>query len=429
MTPDDWITLSGTLLGGIAIGWLLREWYRAMGFGRPRTGLSERDTPAGHQSHAAQDGRESRPRQLQRRLEQVEAALAQRQQAIDKHEADLTKANADLAHRDRELEALRTRLERRDAEQAELVSELGELRGRMTEAGADIYRLQQDLIRRERELSASMEAVAERDHQLELLTQIDAGFRAEMDELTQQIQLEDGEVTRLKSVLKAKEMELSDAQGLLAQRETELSRIIREREDIERRVEQARQHRDLVQGEHDRLLTQLRDIADQTDMRARLLRAMREQSREETESLLVSDTEADDVYEGQQQPLPELGPSEDDLTQIRGIGEGYEGMLKAAGISSFEQLASASPDQLRQVLMAPAWREPNVEAWIAESRAMTGVTSARSSMDAGEVDVDEDAVDDEMAWLEGAAHEHLGEEDDEEEGDDGDDDDMMMEYA
>ena len=60
---------------------------------------------------------------------------------------------------------------------------------------------------------------------------------------------------------------------------------------------------------------------------------------------------------------------------------------------------------------------------------MTGVTSARSSLDAGGVDIDEDAVDDEMAWLEGAAHENLGEEDDEEEGDDGDDDDRMMEYA
>jgi predicted flap endonuclease-1-like 5' DNA nuclease len=311
-------------------------------------------------------------------VEKVEAALTERQQAVERHETDLAKANAELSRREREIETLRNRLEKREREHTTLLGELGERRARMTEAGADLYRLSQELIRREEALSDSMETVAERGQELELLTQIDAGFQADMDSLTQEIQLQDGEIARLWSVLEGKQTELAEARTLLAQRETELARIIRSREEADREIEEALQelgqarreieqageHLSLVTGERDRLAGQLREASRQTDIHAQLLRMLREETLQSTSA---------------------IGPhTEDNLMEIKGIGEGYAGMLNAAGVHTFRQLSFMTPDDLLEILRAPHWREPNVETWIAEARALAGETGLRSILEQGE---------------------------------------------
>jgi hypothetical protein len=73
-----------------------------------------------------------------------------------------------------------------------------------------------------------------------------------------------------------------------------------------------------------------------------------------------------------QTPPFALEAPKDDLTRIEGIGEGYASMLNAAGIRTFEQLSAMTADALRDVLMAPHYRVTNVEAWIAEARALSG---------------------------------------------------------
>jgi predicted flap endonuclease-1-like 5' DNA nuclease len=50
----------------------------------------------------------------------------------------------------------------------------------------------------------------------------------------------------------------------------------------------------------------------------------------------------------------------DDFRKINGIGPGYARRLEEAGITSFDQLASTSAEDLRQIVGS----RPDVEAWI-----------------------------------------------------------------
>jgi predicted flap endonuclease-1-like 5' DNA nuclease len=353
MTPEDWITLAGVALIGLVLGWLIRDRvYRRQDSLSPNGRASKARRP--------RDISRSRIEEIREQVEKVEAALTERQQAVERHETDLAKANAELSRREREIETLRNRLEKREREHTTLLGELGERRARMTEAGADLYRLSQELIRREEALSDSMETVAERGQELELLTQIDAGFQADMDSLTQEIQLQDGEIARLWSVLEGKQTELAEARTLLAQRETELARIIRSREEADREIEEALQEL----GQARREIEHAGEASRQTDIHAQLLRMLREETLQSTSA---------------------IGPhTEDNLMEIKGIGEGYAGMLNAAGVHTFRQLSFMTPDDLLEILRAPHWREPNVETWIAEARALAGETGLRSILEQGE---------------------------------------------
>lgn len=59
-------------------------------------------------------------------------------------------------------------------------------------------------------------------------------------------------------------------------------------------------------------------------------------------------------------------PAKDDLTDIKGIGPVFARRLAEAGITTFAELAQASPDHLRQVTQATATANP--EEWIAQAR-------------------------------------------------------------
>ena len=73
--------------------------------------------------------------------------------------------------------------------------------------------------------------------------------------------------------------------------------------------------------------------------------------------------------QGEASPAP-TAPAPDDLTVIRGIGNGMQGRLNTAGIFTFADLAGSTPDQLRAAL-AEAGRLANVEEWIVEARTFT----------------------------------------------------------
>jgi predicted flap endonuclease-1-like 5' DNA nuclease len=61
----------------------------------------------------------------------------------------------------------------------------------------------------------------------------------------------------------------------------------------------------------------------------------------------------------------------DDLTAIRGIGRIYQWKLRDAGISSYEQLASTTPEQLREILDVPAWRKFEPGSWIEQAKVLS----------------------------------------------------------
>jgi predicted flap endonuclease-1-like 5' DNA nuclease len=52
------------------------------------------------------------------------------------------------------------------------------------------------------------------------------------------------------------------------------------------------------------------------------------------------------------------------LTDIKGIGPVYAGLLHEAGIETFTQLASLTPDELLNLIDVPSWRRINAEEWI-----------------------------------------------------------------
>ena len=58
----------------------------------------------------------------------------------------------------------------------------------------------------------------------------------------------------------------------------------------------------------------------------------------------------------------------DDLTVIKGVGSVYQWKLRDAGFNTFQQLATADPDQLRRMLDVKNWQRVNVEAWIEQAR-------------------------------------------------------------
>jgi predicted flap endonuclease-1-like 5' DNA nuclease len=58
---------------------------------------------------------------------------------------------------------------------------------------------------------------------------------------------------------------------------------------------------------------------------------------------------------------------EDDLTDIKGIGDVYEEKLREAGYYTFRHLADADVDELITALSIPAWRTPNLASWIEQA--------------------------------------------------------------
>lgn len=62
----------------------------------------------------------------------------------------------------------------------------------------------------------------------------------------------------------------------------------------------------------------------------------------------------------------------DDLTRISGIGPSFAGTLRSAGITTFAQLAAASPDSLAATIAVPDWRRPDLQDWITQAQGLVG---------------------------------------------------------
>ena len=59
----------------------------------------------------------------------------------------------------------------------------------------------------------------------------------------------------------------------------------------------------------------------------------------------------------------------DDLTVINGIGPTFAKRLQAAGITTFQALASASPEHVKEVAKLADW-QANPADWIAAAKAL-----------------------------------------------------------
>jgi purine-binding chemotaxis protein CheW len=62
-------------------------------------------------------------------------------------------------------------------------------------------------------------------------------------------------------------------------------------------------------------------------------------------------------------------PDEDDLTQIKGIGEIYARRLKEGGVHSFAELAKSDPSSIADLLYMSGKRKFQVQKWIKQAAA------------------------------------------------------------
>lgn len=79
-------------------------------------------------------------------------------------------------------------------------------------------------------------------------------------------------------------------------------------------------------------------------------------------------------------------PAADDLTRVRGIGPKFAGILSAGGITTFEQLADASPDTLRDIIRPSAMQKPNFEGWSQQAATLIGTHDVQPGDDLTELE-------------------------------------------
>lgn len=79
-------------------------------------------------------------------------------------------------------------------------------------------------------------------------------------------------------------------------------------------------------------------------------------------------------------PAPMPAPAvEDELEDINGIGAVFAGKLKAAGITSFDQLARTPAERIREIIQPQEWQKIEPEAWIAEAKTMAAQKAAKAA--------------------------------------------------
>jgi predicted flap endonuclease-1-like 5' DNA nuclease len=88
---------------------------------------------------------------------------------------------------------------------------------------------------------------------------------------------------------------------------------------------------------------------------------------------LLPGTVPEAAVELTQEELPPAAPAEDNLTIISGIGPKINGILHAAGITTYAQLAGADSAQLWSILEAAGVRLAKPDTWIAQAQALTNL--------------------------------------------------------
>ena len=71
----------------------------------------------------------------------------------------------------------------------------------------------------------------------------------------------------------------------------------------------------------------------------------------------------------------------DDLTRVHGIGPKFAALLGAAGITTYDDLAAASPDQLRDIINPSPMQQINFTGWSAQAVALANTRGSRSGDD------------------------------------------------
>ncbi len=90
--------------------------------------------------------------------------------------------------------------------------------------------------------------------------------------------------------------------------------------------------------------------------------------------------EGDFVMESEM-PDDEVYAAHDDLTRVRGIGPKFAAALNAAGITTFDHLAAATPDQLRDAINPSPMQRLDFAGWSAHAAELAGSRGVAESDD------------------------------------------------
>lgn len=115
-----------------------------------------------------------------------------------------------------------------------------------------------------------------------------------------------------------------------------------------------------AQGEVAELARTVRDVLGEREDRIEQLQVELEQRTERLDEL--KDEFNEYVY-----------AHPDDLTVIKGIGPVYQWRLYDAGIRTYAQLASSTPDQLQAAMQLKTWQRADPQSWIDQARVLTQV--------------------------------------------------------
>lgn len=128
----------------------------------------------------------------------------------------------------------------------------------------------------------------------------------------------------------------------------------------------------LAAGAARRLLRRRKAEAEATDFRPAAAEARPAVRVAQSETARPAAEASQPVAKAAKSPAAEKKPAaakkKDDLTEIKGIGPTFARRLADAGITTFADLAKASPDHLREVTQATAVANP--EEWVAQAREM-----------------------------------------------------------
>lgn len=93
--------------------------------------------------------------------------------------------------------------------------------------------------------------------------------------------------------------------------------------------------------------------------------------------------EVSDEYDtGQVTPVVAAGATRgDDLTRIRGIGPRFAAILAAGGIHTYDDLAAASPEELRDIIKPGPMRQIPFELWSSQAAAFAATRAERTGDD------------------------------------------------
>lgn len=201
-----------------------------------------------------------------------------------------------------------------------------------------------------------------------------------------------GKLTEMDARLESQNQKLDRLESALGSRpnapEAELTTMIQAQADklvqVSARLDEwatTRAHSDEKLTENARLLAELdRELAAQ----AQTVRLLDTKVSEHTTMLLTAATERREqagllqrIFDQIGQMVPTLNkaaktpvrPGQDRLTDINGIGPVYASKLYEAGIQTFRQLASVTPEEIDTLLNLPQWRKRSVDApsWIEQA--------------------------------------------------------------